>query len=223
MRPIAVLRPEPGNSETRARIAAAGATPIALPLFEVRPLAWTPAAPDRFDALVLTSANAVRHAGAALTDYLALPVFAVGPATAGAARAAGFTISAIGRGDAIGLEATLRDHGVTRGLHLGGRDRVVPAIAGVAETIAVYASEPLPMAPALLAGLAGSVAMIHSPRAGARLAALVDRFGIGRGTIRIAAISDNARAATGEGWHEARVANRSEDPALIAAALALAD
>ena len=62
-RPIAVLRPEPGNAATADRIAALGLAAIRLPLFEVRALDWAPPDPAGFDALLLTSANAPRLAG----------------------------------------------------------------------------------------------------------------------------------------------------------------
>ena len=62
-RPLAVLRPEPGNGATAARIEELGFRAIRLPLFAVRALAWTmPDAADH-DALLLTSANAVRFGG----------------------------------------------------------------------------------------------------------------------------------------------------------------
>jgi len=73
-RPIAVLRPEPGNRVTAAAIEARGRIAIRLPLFEVRPLAWQVPDPDRFDALVLTSANAIRHGGPGLAALLGLPI-----------------------------------------------------------------------------------------------------------------------------------------------------
>ena len=85
-RPIAVLRPEPGNRVTAIAIEAQGHRTIRLPLFETRPVAW--AAPDAagYDALIVTSANAFRHGGTGLVRLLDLPVWAVGAATAEFAR-----------------------------------------------------------------------------------------------------------------------------------------
>lgn len=204
---------------TCARIAAAGGVPLALPLFEVRALAWTPPPAGRFDALILTSANAVRHAGAALDGYRALPVFAVGEATAAAASAAGLTVVVTGNKDAIDLADRMATRGIERALHLAGRDRARADLPGVAETVAVYASEPIVPTPGHLSALAGTVALIHSPRAGAHLAALVpDPV-----TVRIAAISDAALTAAGTGWASSRVAEYPSDKSLIAAALSLAD
>ena len=84
-RPIVVLRPEPGNRVTAAAIEGRGLRAIRLPLFAVQPVAWQAPDPAGFDALLLTSANAVRHGGAGLARLLSLPVFAVGEATADAA------------------------------------------------------------------------------------------------------------------------------------------
>jgi uroporphyrinogen-III synthase len=85
---VLVTRPEPGASETAARLRALGHEPLVLPLSETRPLAVT--APDG-SAIAITSANAVRHAPPSLLQSLAgKPCFAVGKRTAKAANAAGF-------------------------------------------------------------------------------------------------------------------------------------
>ncbi len=215
MKPLAVLRPEPGNAATAARIAAAGGTAIRLPLFVVRPLDWTAPDPAEHDALLLTSANALRHAGAALATLAALPVHAVGQATAGAAMAANLRVVTAGDGDAMALAAAA---GARRALHLAGRDRATATLPGVSRTIAVYASEPVTPDPAMLAALSGAVVLVHSPRAGARLAELV----VDRAGISVAAISEAAATAVGPGWAKVVVAARPDDAALVQAALALA-
>ena len=104
-RTLAVLRPEPGNAATVARARAAGFATLSLPVFAVVPLAWDVPDPADYDALILTSANAVRHAGAGLDRLRVLPVFAVGARTAAAARAAGFDVAQTGCEDAAALLA----------------------------------------------------------------------------------------------------------------------
>jgi len=204
---LAVLRPEPGNAATAARIEAAGLVALRLPLFVVRALAWHAPSPVRYDGLLLTSANAIRHGGAELDRLKALPVHAVGAATAEAARAAGFAIAQIGSGgiDDLRIEGRL--------LHLAGRERRTPP--GV-DAIGVYASDPLTPG---LAPLRGGVALLHSPRAAARLAALV----ADRDAIAIAAISEATIEAAGRGWRATTVADAATDSALIAVARGLAD
>lgn len=216
-RPLAVLRPAPGNEATARRIEAAGHAAIRLPLFEVVALPWTPPDPAVHDALVLTSANAIRHAGAALVNYTALPVYAVGEATAAAAHAAGLAVAAVGEDGVEALLARAHDAGARRALHLAGRERSHAELLPVTATVAVYASEPLP-APAL-SKLAGSVALVHSRRAALRLADLVsDRAG-----IAVAALSQTVAQAAGAGWRAVAVAAAPTDAALIAAALTLSE
>lgn len=218
MRPLAVLRPEPGNTATAGRIIAAGGRAVRLPLFAIQPLPWDPPAPDAHDALFLTSANAVRHAGAALAGYRDLPVYAVGRATAAAAEAAGLRVALVGERDGRELAERARAAGVARGLHLAGRDRATEQLAPVSRVVPVYASEPLPMTTRELPPLAGTVALVHSPRAGARLAALLSD----RADVRLAAISAAAAEAAGDGWAAVAVAPTPDDVALVAAGLSLA-
>lgn len=219
MKPLAVLRPEPGNAATAARIAAAGGRVIRLPLFAIVPLAWTPPDPADHDALLLTSANAVRQGGPGLGALQMLPVYAVGAATATAARAAGLNVVATGDADAQALAETMALAGVARALHLAGRERTTADLPGVGRTIAVYASDTLPIGADALLPLAGTVALVHSPRAGARLAELL----ADRDAVAISAISAPALAAAGPGWAATAVAAAPNDGALIAAALTLAD
>ena len=63
MTPVVVLRPEPGNTRTATALRALGMDVRQIPLFAVVPVDWTSPDPARFDALLLTSANAVRRAG----------------------------------------------------------------------------------------------------------------------------------------------------------------
>lgn len=225
-RPLIVLRPEPGNARTAAAIRRGGGTAVAAPLFALRPLAWTPPPAGGFDALALTSANAVRHAGPELARYRDLPAYAVGKATAEAATAAGLAVRHIGEGDGAALAKAALEDGVRHMLHLCGRAHRPLARPGLEVTACpVYAAEAVTALPRDAEGAMrdGAVALIHSPRAGALLAGLVDARGIARGTVAIAAISEPAAAAAGGGWREVAVAERPDDDALLAAALAMCD
>src|SRR3546814_3856781 len=73
--------------------------------------------------------------------------------------------------------------GVSRALHLGGRERKLQAGGPIAAAITVYASEPPVIEAGALARLEGSVTLVHSPNAARRLdhlAATIDR-----GSVRI--------------------------------------
>lgn len=222
-RPLAVLRPEPGNGATIGRIEACGRKAISLPLFEVRPLDWTPPDPSAFDALFLTSANAPRMAGPGLAALTHLPVYAVGTATRDAAQARGLDVVFTGEHGGAELARAATRRGTHHGLLLSGREHLLQADGPIAQAIAVYASDPIPVALDELAALKQSVALLHSARAARRLGEVVDGAGISRSTVRIAAISAATADAAGRGWEMVAIAVAPDDPALIASALALAD
>lgn len=203
MRPLFVLRPEPGASATAARAAAVGLIVVKHPLFAAVAVPWS--IPDGpFDGLLLTSANAVRFAGA----LPPLPIYAVGEATAAQARAAGAEVTVVGDGgvDAL-LDALPHD---LRLLHLAGADRIVPASPRkTIVPVTVYRMEPL--APPSPEQLTDAVVLIHSPAAGRRLA----EMNLDRGRVRIAAISPASAEACGDGWAARLAAPRPIDAALL--------
>lgn len=207
-----VLRPEPGNTQTARRLVAAGFVARQRPLFAVRPLPWTAPDPAGHDALLLTSANAIRHAGAELALLQRLPVVAVGEATAAAARDAGLTVALTGARDAGAAAELAHGHGLTRLLHLAGREH--KAVRGV-EVIAVYTSDPLPVAPGELTGGSARTALLHSARAARRFAALLDRDGANRSEWALAALSPAVAGAAGQGWARVLVAADPTDAALV--------
>ncbi|PCG09160.1 hypothetical protein COA17_09760 [Sphingomonas ginsenosidimutans] len=211
-----VLRPEPGATRTCAALAAAGVEASALPLFETRAVAWTAPDPARFDALLLTSANAPRHAGTALDTLSVLPVVAVGAATAAAARAAGLRIAHVGTGNA--RDSVAGAPHFSRLLHLAGRDRIdVPDVTA----ITVYASEARPeAADALEMASSGAVVLLHSVRAATHFAARIAQKR--RSGTRIAALSAAVAAAAGDGWGATAIAPAPTDAALVATAVRLA-
>jgi uroporphyrinogen-III synthase len=214
MRRLLVLRPEPGASATVSRASERGLEAVAIPLFEVGPLEWH--APDitPFDALLLTSANAVRHGGEELSKVRGVPAYAVGEATAEAAREAGFAVAATGF---AGVDRLLRSiEPDLRLLHLCGEDRREPTDARQQiAPVAVYRSTALPGPDLRIAE--GAVVLIHSPRAGRRLAELVKD----RRSIAIVAISVEAASAAGSGWEAVGVADTPTDDALLALAARL--
>src|SRR5260221_9046447 len=115
-----ILRPQPGSALTAAAIRKQGGAAIEAPLFTIVPLAWMPPPAELFDALALTSANAVRCAGLDLSAYRELPTYAVGDATAQAARAAGLLVHHSGDGDGAAMAQVVASAGVRRLLHLCG-------------------------------------------------------------------------------------------------------
>ena len=216
MRPILVLRPEPGASVTVKRAQELGLDAFSVPLFEIEPVSWSAPDPGNFDGLLVTSANAVRHAGDEIKELTGLPVYAVGAATADVAREAGLDVALAGEG---GVDRLL--DAVPQGLrllHLCGEYRRMPTDPNHEITpLVVQTAKPIE-APDLSAAK-GAVAMIHSPRAGARFAELV----ADRRSILIAAISQPAADAVGQGWATVEVAEYLNDYGLLALAARLCD
>jgi uroporphyrinogen-III synthase len=219
-RPIAILRPELGGAATAERVRAAGLDPLLLPLFAVVPIDWTPPDPANFDALLLTSANAARHAGPGLAALARLPVLAVGPETARAAEHAGLRVIEHGR---YGVETLLaRQPWSQRLLWLAGRDRIAIEHPAIRAAIPVYASEAVALSGAQAQRLSGTVALVHSARATRQLAAQLDAHRVPRASLRIAAISARAADADGRGWDRVAIAAQPDDAALIEVAQRLA-
>ena len=87
---VLVTRPEPGAARTAERLRAAGYEPVVVPLSKIVPLRQSRPTVE-FDAVAVSSANALRHAYPALIGLLLRkPLFAVGDETAIVAREAGF-------------------------------------------------------------------------------------------------------------------------------------
>jgi uroporphyrinogen-III synthase len=218
MRPLVVLRPEPGATATCEAARELGLEPLAIPLFAIEPVAWEVQDQAKFDGLLITSANALRHGGPELKKLRGLPVYAVGEATAAEARGHGFSLSATGKGGVDDLLGSIEPD--LRLLHLCSEERREPVAPRQAITIVpVYQAAQLP-APDV-SPIAGAVVAVHSPRAGARLAELASGADADASTTAIAAISrEAARAAAGE-WEQVVAADEPSDSALLALAARL--
>lgn len=106
---VLVTRPEPGASETAARLTALGFVPVMAPVMTIAPrrinVAYAP------QAVLVTSGNAIPALPPSLHT---VPLFAVGDATAERARDAGFTQVESAGHDAAAL-ATLVGKSCTQG------------------------------------------------------------------------------------------------------------
>lgn len=223
--PLLILRPEPGASMTAKRAFDEGWRPIVSPIFRIEPIAWgSPAATD-YDALFVTSANAVRQAGKAVKHYAVIPAYAVGDATARALKAAGFTDIRTGRGDAAMMLDAAAENGVARALHLAGEDyRDVGHDTIAIDRRIVYRSAAIDRfgdkaQVALREG--GGAVLLHSSRAAEHFGKLCDGAKIARRHIRIAALAPAVLDAAGPGWRAGVAADKPDDAALLAAAARL--
>lgn len=224
---VLVTRPQPAAALTAAALAAHGDDVLVAPLLATARRRWQPpVVPPQ--ALLITSANAVRHGGD-LAAWHALPVFAVGAATAAALRAAGFADVRAGTADGAAALAAAHAAGVTRLLHLAGADRIplTPPPGLSCETRTVYAARRARALPAAarraLAAGAIDVVLLYSPRSAAVFATLAARAGLARGGIALAALSANVAAAAGAGWRRIETAVTPDEAALFAAARRVCD
>lgn len=86
---VLVTRPEPGSGRTVQALRARGIKSAAIPLTIIQPLDVAETAGD-FDAVVITSQNAILNGAGLLSSQLYRPVFAVGQSTAKALDEFGF-------------------------------------------------------------------------------------------------------------------------------------
>ncbi len=216
MIPLLILRPERGAIATAKRATALGLSPMIRSLFAVEPHAWDAPDPALFDALLLTSANAVRYGGGAVGLYRALPAFTVGAATAQAARDAGFGVVVEGSGNAVDVLRTLGKAGHSRPLHLSGEDRTpYPHLPFTVTTRIVYEAAPVDIE--LPTGR--YAALVHSARAATRFADLCPSPKL----VDVVSISAAVSEAAGSGWRTVNTADTPTDDAMLALAAMLCD
>lgn len=214
MIPLLILRPERGAFATAKRAEALGLSPMIRSLFKVVPRAWDAPDPALFDSLLLTSTNAIRYGGGAVALYRDLPVFAVGAATAQAARAAGFTTVIEGNGNAADTIRTLGKARFSRPLHLAGEDRTpYPHVPFTVTTRVVYVAEPVDV----VLPIGRYAALIHSARAASRFAELCPSHTL----VDVVAISAAVADALGGGWRNVATAESPTDEAMLALAAPL--
>ena len=221
MTPVITIRPAPGDAATVERGAHQGLAITSRPLFSVGAVPWAVPDPADFEAVLLGSANALRHGGAGLQALTALPALCVGETTAEAARETGFTVIAVG---ARGMQ-TLLPHaearGLTRLLRLSGEAHVpLDPPPGIAiEPRVVYRVQPRPIDRSLAGMLAGgAIVLLHSGEAAGHFAGECDRLGLPRGAIALACLAPRIARMAGEGWAACRHAPSPDDAALLALA-----
>ncbi|WP_431284989.1 uroporphyrinogen-III synthase [Humitalea sp. 24SJ18S-53] len=226
---VLITRPSPGDAATAEAVARRGWRPIAAPSLVLAALPG--AAPPRgAQALLLTSAAAVR----ALDRSLApsdLPVFAVGAATAAAARAMGFAAVQAASGDAESLSALVAAQcDPARGplwlaVGRGYATDLAAVLRGRGFRVArrvVYAARPARALPpaardALAAGQVAA-ALFTSPRGAHSMVRLLRAAGLAQAARGIAAVAISQRVADalgGVAWKALHVATIPSEEALL--------
>jgi len=221
---LIVLRSEPGLTATLAKVRALGLAITGLALSEISPVRWNCPDPASIGGLLIGSANAFVHGGAQLDRLKAKPVFAVGEATADAARAAGFAVALAGSG---GLQAVLdMVPAPAHLLRIAGEEHVplmMPPAVSITPVIA-YRAILLPLDPAAVLvvegagegeGEGGALVLLHSATTARHFAHECDRLGLARGAIALAALGPRIAAAAGSGWGAVHTAARPDEAALL--------
>lgn len=213
---ILALRPEPGLSATLDKAWAKGLAITGHALSAIRPVAWRCPDPAQFDSLLIGSANAFLHGGENLDRLKHKPVFAVGEATAEAARAAGFAVAQVGSGGLQGvLDAIVPPRHMLR---IAGEEHMplAPSQGVSFDTVIAYRSVALPLDPAapMLANGAALV-LLHSAATARHFAAECDRLGLARTGLALAALGPRIASAAGKGWRAVHTAPRPDEAALL--------
>ena len=218
-----VTRARPGAEATAARLVDMGHGPLVSPLLAIRRLRplidLTGVA-----ALAFTSRNGVA-AFAALDPGRGLPVFAVGDATADAAREAGFRHVRSAAGDVAALAALITAEPVDGIVLTAGAREPAGDLPGALEAAGVktraavlYAAVAAPGGRGLAALGAGRLdgVLIHSPRAARRLADLTGGLAPAARAVPAFCISPAAAAPlSGSPLFARLVADRPDEGALL--------
>ncbi len=237
---VLILRPEPQASAMAGVLASAGIAATVAPMLRVVPEAGVAAAvlaSGDASALVFTSAAGVAALASdrAVAGLRHLPVVAVGPATAGAARDAGFADVTSADGDgaaAAGVVLRIPQTGGTV-VHVAGRDMafdVADALvkAGrAARTVTAYRSEPVEdLAPDVAADLGGrrfAAVVVASARTAEAFGRCLERAGFDRlPATTLVAISAKASAPLRPFFDRLVVAEAPDGESLTKAVVALA-
>ncbi|MBU7579544.1 MAG: uroporphyrinogen-III synthase [Porphyrobacter sp.] len=225
---LIALRPEPGLTATLDRARSIGLTITGHALSEIRAVAWDCPDPAAMDGLLIGSANAILHGGANLARLRDKRVYAVGEATAAAARAQGFAVAMTGSGGLQGVLDAIASKGLgpCHLLRIAGEEHMPlsPPPGVTFDEVIAYRSEALPLDP--VAGLLAAkdaLVLLHSAATARHFAAECDRLGLARAAITLAALGPRIAAAAGEGWAAVHTAATPDEGALLQLAFDLCE
>ncbi|MEM7060249.1 MAG: uroporphyrinogen-III synthase [Pseudomonadota bacterium] len=223
---VLLTRPEEDSVRIAAQLTKAGIDSLIWPLMQIRSVGDGIEIPDGTQALLVTSAHAVRCAAEAGVSR-DLPVFCVGTRTAEICRDAGFATVHDAAGTAADLVQVVETSGLTRFFYLRGHQVSTDLVATFAETNIqlnekiVYRADPATQiapdaADALLAGRIAAVTVWS-----ARQAVILGNFaGLNPGwrleSTDLVAISDRAAGVLEKtGFRRILVASRPDADAMV--------
>lgn len=226
-----ITRPEQEAESLRHKLRARGIQADCAPLLAINIHRGVALPLQDVAGLLFTSINGVR-AFCANSPRRDLAVYAVGEATAAAARAEGFGFVEAAGGDVGKLAALVRQRRSPQNgalLHAAGASlagdlqAMLQADGYDIRRITLYAAEPASALPVTVANdfAAGGydAALFFSPRTAAVFVTLVRQAGIGRGATACKALALSANVATmlaPLGWAEIRIAAAPREDDLLA-------
>jgi uroporphyrinogen-III synthase len=221
---ILVTRPQEDAERTAAELVARGHEAIIAPLLDIRFRDGPETELGDVQAILATSANGIR-ALARRTKRRDAPVFAVGPQTAEAARAAGFTDIKSADGDAEALaEATMRWAGPQNGALYhpagaqtkGGLATRLTAAGFTVRSETLYDAVPVDqLPPAVVAALkTGGIraVLLYSPRSARCFARAVQAAALGAACRQMEALCISKAAAEALAGLEFRAVRTAPHP-----------
>ena len=189
---------------------------------------------ESYQAMILTS----RHAAAALENHPAVkkPCFAIGPATAEAARQSGFTDITEASGSGEALVALVRKSSFGRFAWVAGHDiaydvkqHLESAGGHVVERVVAYQALPQDRLDdevvEAIKEATDVVAMIYSEQSGARFRKVLEKHGLAEATRKITLISISAaatRLCKGE-WRNIHIADAPIRESMLSLAATVED
>tara|TARA_B100000378_G_scaffold42919_1_gene32138 strand:+ start:73085 stop:73774 length:690 start_codon:yes stop_codon:yes gene_type:complete len=215
---IVTIRPAPGDRATVERAAHQGLKVETYPLFSAGPVPWSVPEPVDFDAVLLGSANALRHGGAGLAALTGLPALCVGQTTAMAAEHAGFDVVATGARGMQSLLPHAKARQMNRLLRLSGEAHVpLDLPEGIAvDTRITYTVSAHPIDAELAEMLAdGALILLHSGQAARHFAQECGRLGLEKDRIALACLAPRIADMAGTGWADCHHASSPDDSALL--------
>ncbi|WP_162913159.1 uroporphyrinogen-III synthase [Rhodospirillaceae bacterium SYSU D60014] len=241
-----ITRPEADAAPVAEALRARGLETTVEPLLTIRPLPDAPLDLEGVQALLFTSANGVRalavHSTAGHSEIPDLPVFAVGDATAEAARAVGFERVESAAGDVDDLARLVRDRldpAAGPLLHVAGTVTAGDLAGDLGEAgfelrrAVLYEAEPVDrLSPAVTEALADGafdLVLFFSPRTACSFVELVrrpagvdtdpdlaERLAAGCGKAEALCLSAAvAEAADDLPWRQVRTAERPDLPSML--------
>jgi uroporphyrinogen-III synthase len=215
---LLIIRPQPGADATASRARAAGFEPLVMPLFAIEPLPCPFVSPIKYDAVLLTSGNAVRAAGDMLKSLASLPFYTVGSATASALAKASLDPEYVGIEGVNALLLKARENGHRNILWLAGEDYSQPDLP-LNMTLDIrfaYRSAVVSTPPDFVKNVQKvDAVMLHSSRAAQHFAVLCDSAQIRRQSIILATFSHTIAVSAGDGWADIIVSPAPNDSALL--------